>query len=117
MNSPRLRQRIRVRRERRAAARAARRATIEARVRARTETHVGIDADGTVALVEVDAERYEAALDRYRGGRAREPGDPEDSGDDGDVDVPLFDDRDCPVCRAIAASRIGDPIALGRGAC
>ena len=112
------RHRIRARRARRAAARAARRATIAARVearRGRTTRRLAIGGDGPIAMCEVDVDVYEAALARLGG----EHGDhAEDAGDAGDVDVPLFSNEDdCPLCRAVDAARIGEPVVLGRGAC
>jgi hypothetical protein len=111
------RQRIRARRARRAAARAARRATIAARVetrRGRTMQRLAIGGDGPIAMCEVDVDAYDAALARF-GDHGGHPGD---AGDDADVDVPLFSDEDdCPLCRAVDAARIGDPVVLGRGPC
>jgi hypothetical protein len=118
VKGPQASHRIRVRRERRAAARAARRATIAARVgarRTRTLQRLAIGGDAPIAMCEVDADRYEAALARFGGHRDHA----EDSAeDDAEVDVPLFaDDDDCPLCRAVDAARIGEPVVLGRGPC
>lgn len=132
--------RIRARRARRTTERAARRALghdeamrtpslVEAmRTADGPVTHVAIDERGNVSMVEVDPQRFAAAIDRPRTPaprrRARLPApdreadaeagadaelvedlDLEDGGS-ASFDVPSFDD-DCPICRAIRESSRG----------
>jgi hypothetical protein len=130
VKAPGVRNRIRTRRARRQAERAARRTGapqvalprmstpaefVEAVTRLRAREHVMIDEHGNVTTVEVDPDRFAAAMARLDSHPHDDVVELDEIDDADEIDSADDDgslagaDDDCPICRALRESAVGPP--------